>query len=196
MLLQHYNYLAIKAAQMPHYGLSWGLVGLGRIRCSFKLEFESGYQPLSLAASFFFSSFSNFKSFVAGEELPQQPHYIGLLHNKDKVLIDIWSLKEAAALACEIQQQAPGQCSKVVSHRVWFVTHTFFVPRELLTHWKCTKECNKDMCHTLHPYYAGNDKWDKQSLQHTVCSALKLTLLTLLTAKVHKPQSLCEMSIQ
>lgn len=31
MLLQHYNYLAIKAAQKPHYGQSWGLVGLRRI---------------------------------------------------------------------------------------------------------------------------------------------------------------------
>lgn len=50
-----------------------------------------------------------------------------------------------------------------------------FVLRELLTHWKCTKEYNKDMCHTLHPYYAGNDKWDRQSLQHTVRSALQLT---------------------
>lgn len=29
------------------------------------------------------------------------------------------------------------------------------------------------MCHTLHPYYAGNDKLDTQSLQHAVRSALK-----------------------
>lgn len=24
------------------------------------------------------------------------------------------------------------------------------------------------MCHTLHPYYGGNDKRDRQSLRHTV----------------------------
>lgn len=33
MLLQHYNYLAIKAAQKPHYELSYGLVRLGHIWC-------------------------------------------------------------------------------------------------------------------------------------------------------------------
>lgn len=35
------------------------------------------------------------------------------------------------------------------------------------------------MCHTLHPYYAGNDKLDKQSLRHG-CDAPppKLTPLT------------------
>lgn len=134
-----------------------------------------------------------FKSLSAGAELPQKPHYIEWSHNKDKVLTDTWSFKEAEALTrCEILQRASWtmftSCfpSCVICH-----SH-FFVLRELLTHWKCTKEYNKDMCHTLHPYYAGNDKWDKQSLQHTVCSALRLTLLT---ARVQRPQSLCEMSI-
>lgn len=34
MLLQHYNYLAIKATQKPHYGMSWGLVRLGYMPCT------------------------------------------------------------------------------------------------------------------------------------------------------------------
>lgn len=191
MLLQHYNYLAIKAAQKPHYGLSWGLVGLGHIRCAHSSS------SLSLAINLYHLRSLSFFYFLCS-------NHFGLkqISPRSLIMLKYHIIKIKFWLTLEVLKK---QRIKLVSITTDFWTmfgicfpscvicHShFFVRRELLTHWKCTKGYNKDMCHTLHPYYAGNDKWDKQSLQHTVHLALKLTLLT---ARVKKHQSLCEMSI-
>ena len=95
---------------------------------------------------------------------PRKPHYVELSPNRDKVLTDtlkFWGFcRDIAAGSWTVLKICFPSCVICHSH--------FFVLRDLLTHWKCTKECNKDMCHTLHPYYGGNDKRDRQSLRHTV----------------------------
>lgn len=174
MLLQHYNYLAIKQLKSlimgcPEGWLDWDTYGV------FIQAWVWGYQPQVSFCSYHFQLMQNF---------PRSR----VMLNYHIIKINFWLtlevLKTQSEIACRlldnVQNLFPIACD--LSH--------FFVPRELLTHWKCTKEYNKDMCHTLHPYYSGNDKWDKQSLHHTVCSALKLALL-----RVKKLQRLCEMSI-
>ena len=113
MLLQHSNYLAIKAAQKPHYGLSWGLVGLGHIRCAHSSSvFEPGYQAHYHSRSSFFFLCSNLH--------PGSLIMLNYCLIEIKFWLTLWSFEAFAG----ILQQAPGQCWKFVSHRVWFVTHT------------------------------------------------------------------------
>lgn len=160
MLLQHYNYLAIKAAQKPHYGLSWGLVGLGHIRCAHSSSSSSLAINLHHLRSLFCSN-----HFMPRQNCPRSLIMLNYQIIKVKFWLTMGSFRDAeawdvvAGFLDKVQNLFPIVCD---------LSLCLFVQRESLTHWKCTKKNNKDMCHTFHPYYAGNDKWDRQSLQHTV----------------------------